>query len=92
MPSAYENIRKLNAIINRGGPLTDENRAEIAHLRIVVERQLMEAEDPASPLLPPAMLSETQPQPTQSTASLQMPFGIAERQASTHPRPDVQAD
>jgi len=90
MPSAYENIRKLNAIINRGGPLTDENRAEIAHLRIVVERQLMEAENLTSPLLPPSTLSN--PQPAQPTTSPQMPLGIVERPASTHRRPDVQAD
>jgi hypothetical protein len=44
MPSAYENIRKLNSLLHGREPLTEQKRNELARLRTLVQAQLVQAE------------------------------------------------
>jgi hypothetical protein len=55
MASAYDEIKKVLAKLRQGEPITEQNRAELNRVRVMLEQQLATAESQRNDL-PPAML------------------------------------
>ena len=59
MASAYDEIKKVLAMLRHGEPITEQNRAELSRVRKLLEEQLATAELLKNDL-PPSMLEPRQ--------------------------------
>lgn len=66
MASAYDEIKKVLAMIRKGEPITEQKRAELSRVRNLLEQQIANAELLKNDL-PPSMLERRQ---TFTTTSL----------------------
>ena len=55
MASAYDEIKKVLALLRQGGPITEENRSELNRFKRMLEQRLAKDELTETDL-PPAML------------------------------------
>jgi hypothetical protein len=65
MASAYDEIKKVLAMLRQGGPLTEQNRSELNRVKTMLEQRLA-ADELVRNEMPPAMLEPRDPTKTLS--------------------------